>query len=377
MTKKSILFVITKSVWGGAGKYVYDLASHISDDFNVVVAAGGKDILAQRLAESSIPYFEIKNFQRDINFIKEPLAGLEILRLLFRLKPDIIHTNSSKAGGTVGLAALIYKLATRRQLKTIFTAHGWAFAENRPQLTIFLIKLFSKITAIFYDKIICVSEFDRQIALKNHIAPIGKLVTIHNGIDIKNLKFLDKETAQRKLLGKTSSFVIGTIAEWHYNKGLFYFLEALKDYWNKDNSDIVLIGSGENRDKPKLLAYIKENNIQNIHLHEFIPNAANYLKAFDIFILPSLKEGLPYTILEAMLAEVLVIASAVGGIPEIIDDNISGFLIKPKNNQQLADKIDFVINNPDKIKTITKKAKEKINREFSLERMLEETKKLY
>lgn len=377
MTKKSILFVITKSVWGGAGKYVYDLASNMSGDFNVAVAAGGQDVLAQRLAEAQISYFEIKHFQRDINFIKEPLAGLEILRLLFRLKPDNIHTNSSKAGGTVGLAALIYKLVTRRPLKTIFTAHGWAFAEDRPQTTIFLIKLFSKITALFYDTIICVSEFDRQIALKHHIAPVGKLITIHNGIDIKNLKFLDKDEAQKKLLGKTSPLVIGTIAEWHYNKGLFYLLEALKNHWNQDNFDIVFIGSGENRDKTKLRAYVKENKIQNIYLHEFIPNAASYLKAFDIFVLPSLKEGLPYTILEAMAAKVPVIATTVGGIPEIIDNDISGFLIKPKSNEQLAAKINFVRDNPDKTAIMIQRAKEKIAQEFSLEKMLKKTKKLY
>ncbi len=354
MAKKSILYIITKSIWGGAGKYVYDLSTNLTEDFNVSVAAGERDTLARKLTEANIPYYEIKNFQRDINFIKEPLAFFEILNLLLKLKPDIVHTNSSKAGGTVGLATFIYKMITFRKLKTIFTVHGWAFSEDRTKLNLFLIKLLSGLTAVFSDKIICVSEYDRQIGLK--IAPERKLITIHNGVSVKN--FLNREEAQKKLMGKTSPLVIGTIAEWHKNKGLFYFLEAVKNI----EADIVMIGGGE--DKEKLYQYAK--GMKNIYLHEFISNASSYLKAFDVFVLPSIKEGLPYTILEAILAEVPVVATNVGGIPEIIND-----AIQPKNSQQLAERIKKAINKP------TREIKERIEREFSLEKMIRETKQLY
>lgn len=376
MAKKSILYVITKSVWGGAGKYVYDLATNMQGDFNIYVAAGGKNILAQRLIEANIPYFEIKSFQRDINIIKEPLAGLEIIRLLFKIKPDIIHANSSKAGGTVGIAIFAYQLLTFRKIKKVFTAHGWAFAEDKPKRKIVLIKLFSKITALFYNTIICVSEYDRQIAISNNIAPAKKLITIHNSIDVKNLNFLSKKEAQKKLIKKVSPFIIGTIAEWHYNKGLFYLLEALKDRWNKENFDIVLIGSGENRDKEKLLNYIKENNIKNVHLHEFIPDAVKYLKAFDIFILPSLKEGLPYVILEAMVAQIPILATNVGGISEMISP-INLINTSPKNIPKLKEKIDYLISNLSQSKNSIITNYNKVTNEFNLESMILKTKTNY
>ncbi|MFC1700727.1 glycosyltransferase [Patescibacteria group bacterium] len=376
MAKKSILYIITKSVWGGAGKYVYDLSTSMYGDFDVTVAAGGNNTLAQELIKTKIPYFEIKNFQRDINLIKEPIAFIEILCLLFKLKPDIIHVNSSKAGSITGLAGKIYKILSKQQLQMIFTAHGWAFAEDRPKITIAIIKFLSKITCLFYDKIICVSEYDRQIAINNNIAPINKLIAIHNGIDIKNLKFLDKEKARQKLLKNSSAggLVLGTIAEWHKNKGLFYFLKAMENIDPPaDGINIVLIGSGENRDKEKLYQYIKENNLKNIYLHEFIPNAASYLKALDIFILPSVKEGLPYTILETIAAEIPIIATNVGGIPEILNKD---YLVNPKNSQQLTEKINYVINNLTIIK-------EKIqgtatnNKDFSSEKMVQKTKNIY
>ena len=196
----NILYIITKSVWGGAGKYVFDLSTCLSDKFIISVAAGGQGKLAKEIRKFNIPYYEIKSFQRKINILKEFLACFEVLLLLFKLKPDIIHVNSSKAGGIVGLAAWLYKLLTRRKPCLIFTAHGWAFLEDRPKWQLDLIKFLSKLTALFYDKIICVSEFDRQMGIKNKIAPSHKLVTVHNGIDINKLIFLPKEKAQKKLL---------------------------------------------------------------------------------------------------------------------------------------------------------------------------------
>ncbi|MFH1387747.1 MAG: glycosyltransferase, partial [Patescibacteria group bacterium] len=337
--------------------------------------AGGKGKFFKKIKQAELPYYKINSFQRNVNIFKEFLAGFEILSLFFQIKPDIIHANSSKAGGIVGIAGLIYKLLIGKKIKLIFTAHGWAFAEDKSKWKIGLIKLFSKITAVFYDKIICVSEYDRKIAIENNIAPEEKLITIHNGINIKNINFLSKEEAQNKLINKTSPLVIGTIAEWTSNKGLIYLLEAVKKI-NK-NFDLILIGSGENPDKEKLIKFIEKNKLKNIHLIEFIPNAVNYLKAFDIFILPSLKEGLPYTIIEAMIAEVPIIATNVGGVPEMIKNNVNGILIEPKNSQILAEKILELINSPEKYLGMTQKAKQKAEQEFTLEKMIKETKELY
>jgi len=370
--QRRILYIITKSVWGGAAKYVYDLATCLVNEFEVTVAAGGQGKFAQRIKETNISYYQINNFQRKINPLKDFFAFFETLSLIYQLKPDVIHVSSSKAGGLVSITAWLYKFFTGRRPRLIFTAHGWAFNEDRPNWQIDLIKLFSKLTALFYDKIICVSEHDRKTALKNSIAPADKLITIHNGIDAESISFLPREEAQKKLLGKASPFVVGTIAEWTKNKGLLYLLEAAKTI----PADFILIGSGENPDKEKLERYIKRHNLKNIYLREWINNAASYLKAFDIFVLPSIKEGLPYTILETMTAEVPIIATKVGGIPEMIKNN-TGILIQSKNSQQLAELINYLKDNPKIVRTITQKAKKRILKKFGLEKMLKETKRAY
>ncbi|MFH0907076.1 MAG: glycosyltransferase [bacterium] len=394
MAKKSILFIITKSVLGGANKYVYDLSIGLSNEFEIYIAGGGKGKFAQEIIKSNIPYFSVKNFQKNVNIFKDFLAIFEIYNLLCRLKPDIIHINSSKAGGIAGFAGFTYKLFTKQKPLLIFTAHGWAFAEHRPKSQIFLIKLFSKLTCLFYDKIICVSEYDYKIALENKIAPSNKLITIHNGIDSKSINFLSKEQAQKKLLGKTSSLIIGTIAELTKNKGILYLLKAVS-YIQKNkivpDFDVVFIAGGENPDKEKVQNFIKQHHLKNIYLFESINNASSYLKAFDIFVLPSIKEGLPYTILEAMTAQLPIISTNVGGIPEILitqNPNQSqgapssaltypGIMVEPKNSRQLAEKILYLIKNPEIAKNLAENGRKTVEKEFGLAKMIEQTKKIY
>ena len=123
--------------------------------------------------------------------------------------------------------------------------------------------------------------------------------------------------------------------------------------------------------------FIKKHNLENVRLIEFIPDAASYLKAFDIFILPSLKEGLPYVILEAMAAKTPIIATRVGGVPEMIEPNIESILIEPKKPDLIKEKIIYLLKNPVVGRQMAKRAEIKVKKEFSLEKMIEETKKVY
>lgn len=375
--QKRVLYIVTKSVWGGANRYVFDLAINLKNDYQVYIAAGGKGRFYQRLKKTDIPYYNIRHSQRSINPFKDIFAFFEVLGLLFQIKPNIIHVNSSKAGGIVGAAGWIYRLFSFKKLLLVFTVHGWALKEDRPKWQIQLIKFFSKLTGLFYHKIICVSKYDQKTAVKNKLAPRKKLIVIHNGIN-PNISFLPKQKAQEKLIKKTSPFVIGTIAEWTKNKGLIYLLETLpKISPSIKQFDVVLIGSGENPDKYELYNYIQENKMKNVYLIEWIKNAASYLKAFDIFVLSSIKEGLPYTILEAMAAQTPIVAANVGGIPEMIQNNVTGALVQPKNSRELAAKINKLINNPKKAKKMAEKARKKLEKEFSLEKMIKETRKIY
>lgn len=341
---KKILYLVTQAETGGAQKYVADLAINLNkSQFGAIVAAGGNqtDPLFLNLQKNQVKYYCLKYVIRAINPIYDFLGFWEIFNLIKKEKPDVVHLNSSKVEILGSIATKLLGIK-----KIIFTAHGYVFNEPMADLKrkfyIFLEKFSSK----FIDKIICVSEFDKQTGLKNKIAPENKYVIIHNAINLNNYNFLDNQEARQKLQEITKidfqdKKIIGTIANLYKTKGLEYFIDAAKIV-NRGDVIYMVIGEGDERNNLKLR--IKDSELTNFFLVGNIPEAANYLKGFDIFVLPSVKEGFPYTVLEAMAANVPVITTGVGALPEIIKNNENGILIEPKNPQILADKIKLLLS---------------------------------
>jgi len=409
-SKKKILYIITKSVWAGASKYVYDLAVALpKEEYSPIVVAGGRGVMAEKIISADIPYFEIKSFQRNVSFLKDIFAFFEILSLLFKIKPDVVHVSSPKAGGIVGVAFVFYKTAKKLAKpffreghsgesfetelpipypRAIFTVHGWTLNESRPKWQIILIKFFSKLTCLFYNKVICVSEYDYNVALKNKIAPAKKMTVIHNGIKPEDYDFLSREEA-RKALGDSvskcydhletespSEVWIGTIGEFTKNKGQRFLIDGIKDKFQISDFKFLIIGFGE--EKKELELQIRDSESSNkVFLVDGLPDAAKYLKAFDIFVLPSLKEGLPYVLLEAGLARLPIVATDIGGVSEIIENEKTGILISPANSEEIANAIEKIMENPELRDKLDQNAREKTLREFSFKKMLDRTLNLY
>lgn len=371
MNKVKILYFITKSHWGGAATYIIDLASGLDkENFEIFIAAGGNGPLKDKSEELGFSYLEIKHFERRINFIAEIFSFFEILKILRNVKPDIIHVNSSKAGGVCGLAGYIFKIFGNN-LISVFTAHGWAFHESRSRWQIFLIRLASRITCLFYTKIICITSFDYNSALRYRISNQKKLVLIPNGIDLESIKFFRKKDAQEKLLGEEKELVVGTVGEWVRNKGWDILLSAVYPIIEKyPQMNLILIAGGESPERKEIFQ-------ERIKVIENLPKASRYLKAFDIFVFPSRKEGLSYALLEASLAQIPIIATAVGGNYDIIDSDKTGILIPPGNTEILSKTLEKVIKNLPEYKKMGKRAKEKVENNFSISHMREKTYLLY
>jgi glycosyltransferase involved in cell wall biosynthesis len=142
------------------------------------------------------------------------------------------------------------------------------------------------------------------------------------------------------------------------------------------NTICLIIGDGE--DKELIEATIKANKLENkIFLTGRINNASEYLKAVSVFVLPSIKEGLPYTILEAGMASIATVATTVGGIPEIVEDMKSGILIQPRNAKELAHAISFMIEHPEERKRYGNALRERIVEKYAFNRMIEENEGFY
>jgi len=153
-TKKKVLFLITKSNWGGAQRYVYDLATNLDyEKFEPVVALGGDGILADMLENAGIRVITIESLGRDISVKKEWAFACELWKILRTEKPDVFHVNSSKAGGVGTLLGRLLRIH-----HVIFTAHGWAFNEDRPLWQRLIIKFLHWVTVILSHRTIAVSS---------------------------------------------------------------------------------------------------------------------------------------------------------------------------------------------------------------------------
>lgn len=368
---KKILYFITQSEFGGAQRYVFDLANNLKPDFKIAVAMGEQEKdekLAKILTENNIEYFIIPSLKRNISLINDTLALIEIIKLIKNYQPDIIHLNSSKISILGSISSLFAKT------KTIYTVHGWVFNEPLPIWLKYFYLYAEKITAKLKNKIICVSEYDEKMALKYKIAPAEKLVTIHNGL--APIDFFTKEQARKILHLNDADLIIGSIGNLYKTKGFESLIKTANIIKNKISVKFLIIGDGSERKNLERL--IKKYNLENnFILAGEINEAAKLLKAFDIYICSSVKEGLPYSILEAMQAELPIITTNVGGIPEIIENNKNGLLIKPAEALDIANALQKLTNDKNLAIYLGKNAEQKVKQEFSLEKMVEATKKTY
>jgi glycosyltransferase involved in cell wall biosynthesis len=386
MNKRKIIFVVTKSNWGGAQRYVYDLATNLpSDKFETVVAFGGtgslgaeEGELAYRLREVRISTRFIRAFARDVHLWQEVKAFFELLRLFKKERPDVVHLNSSKAGGIGALAARIAKVP-----RIVYTPHGLASDERRNMLSRIAIRCATLVTFLLSHKVIAISRYLAwQIA--RYPGTKGKIVQVYNGVG--SVDFLARDAARlaivpAELADRHSHDIwLLSIAELHPNKNVGVAIDAVTRYNDSHphGRKIFYIVAGDGELREKLEKDIERRRMkEHIALPGFIPAAARLMKAFDLFALPSRKEGLPYVLLEAGLADVPVVASNVGGIPEIIEDGVSGYLLAPNDAAGFARRIDELLSQPKLCEQFADALEHKVRTDFSLERMVAHTAAAY
>jgi glycosyltransferase involved in cell wall biosynthesis len=370
MAKIRICFAITKATSGGAQKYVWDLACNLPrEQYELSLIAGLDGKLAEEMRSAGAQVTTLPSLDRDVNLFRD-LASLFALIKYFRAnKPDILHLNSPKMGFIGALAARLTGVK-----RIIYTSHGWPFLEPRSRLSKIFFQLLCWHLIKLSNYTIVISEAERA-AVTRWALISNRLVTIYNGISETN--HLSRSAARAQLNLPADALVVGTIAELHRNKGLTYLLTAAAALvQNHPQLHFAIIGEGEERHHLETLThdYSLRNNI---HLLGGKPEAATLLPAFDIFILPSVKEGLPYVILEAGLAGLPVVATRVGGIAEIIDHQQNGLLVTPANPNDLAEAIEQLIQNPAQRKTFGDRLRDKVKKNFTLEQMVSETRNLY
>ncbi|MCS0826788.1 glycosyltransferase family 4 protein [Cytobacillus firmus] len=371
MSKKKLVF-ICESLGGGVRRHLIDLLYNLdSSIFEIYLIYGTDERIDEvflkeipTLKENDVTFFQIKEFQREINFILDLKALRHLYKLLRTIKPDIVHCHSSKAGVIGRISAFFIGVKS-----IYYTPHGYYFLnDNLTNVKKHLFILVERILSKISKKNVHVSYGEENKAIEYRVLNKERSTVIFNGIN--------KISSSIKQLG-SGKIIIGTIARMDHQKNPWEFVNIAEKMCNENSSiEFWYIGDGELFESIEL--YIKSKQLEeNIKLMGFKPNATNFLRDFDVFLSTSFYEGLPYTLIEAMSAGVPIVASDVTGNNEIVSDGNNGFNYELKNINEAVEKINILIQNKRLRKEIAIKAINIFDEKYSLDKMLSDYQKLY
>lgn len=376
MLKINLLYIITKLELGGAQKQLLSLIRGLDKEKYNLFLFTAKDglLINEALAIKNLHLRRSIFLERRINPFKDLAALIEVGVFIKKNKIQIVHTHSSKAGILGRFAARLANITL-----IIHTVHGWSFHDYQSRVINYLYLILERISASFTSKIIVVSDFDRDKGLKNSVGCKNKYVLIRYGIEASQFEPQEKTGDFRKSLGlKDADLVVGMVACFKPQKAPLDFIKLAKAIKiSFPNVKFILIGDGQLYQK--VCALIKKLNLENqVILTGWRRDLSRILSSLDVFVLTSLWEGLPIVILEAMAAKVALVATDTGGIQEIVVNAKSGYLVKPHDLLSLQTKVEALLKDLRHREEFIKAAQAIIHsEEFSLNRMVTDTEKLY
>jgi len=358
-----IVYVVTRSdSIGGAHVHVHDLAVALrAAGHQTIVLSGQRGPFGEELAAEGIPHYPLRHLVRPILPWRDAAALWEIRTYLKWLRPDLVSAHSSKAGW------LCRVIGAELGIPVLFTAHGWSFTTGVPAVKARLYRWVERLTACFADAIVTVSEYDHQLALRHHVVPAAKLVTVHNGMpDIPARLRARPDRSPPRLV---------TIARLEPQKDHATLLRALAQLqsmaWELD-----VIGDGPLRSQTAALA--ADLGIgHRVRLLGARRDVAERLAQCELFALISNWEGFPRSILEAMRAGLPVVASDVGGVRESVVDGDTGFVVPRHDVAAVRDRIAALLSDPSLRVRLGAAGRRRYESHFTFEHMLDRTLAVY
>ena len=311
-----VLILITLAEAGGAQTYVAQLLPALAGRFEVVVAAHGDGPLRTAAREAGVRFVPLRHVRRALHPVRDPLGLLELVVLMRRARPDVVHANSSKAGVLGRAAAALARVPVR-----IFTVHGWAFSAHSGVAS-WLYRWADRLMAPLTTVTICVAQRERAAGLAARTCRPDGTVVIPNAVDVA--------AAPRAAVAGEPPRVIA-VGRLAAPKDPLTLLRALARV--RHPARVTLVGDGPEREAVEAEAHSLGLDVE---LAGSRCDVAELLARADVFVLSSRSEGAPISILEAMAAGLPVVASDVGGVPELVVDGVTGLLVPPGDPAALA-----------------------------------------
>ena len=344
-----ILLVITKSDLGGAQTFVLHLARHLKQlGHHVEVVAGDGDFLLTELSKNAIDFQYIESLKRKANLLTSCQFIIEFYKYLKKNRFDVIHLNSTNT-----LLATISVLFLRFRPKVVFTVHGLSLVDNNSRVNTMLQWIFRTFYKIFLpltNKVVFVCNTNLKEALQKKIVTSGEV--IYNGIATRDMTYLSQSDSKKFFLEHynidfSNAFILGSIGRLAHQKHYDFLIQTFPKIKKLiPNAKVIIIGDGPNANIYREM--IKTDPIyKDFHLIGPLHYSYQYLKAFDVFVLPSIFEGLSISLLEALFADLPILASNIGGNGEIVNE-YEAELFTLDNEGEFLHRLEHIKNNKQK-----------------------------
>jgi glycosyltransferase involved in cell wall biosynthesis len=348
-----LLIVITLAEVGGAQTYLAHLLPGLTEDFDVTVAAAPPGPLVAATEAAGARFVPLRRMRRELSPL-DPLAAVELWRLMRRLRPQIVHANSSKAGVLARLAAVAARVPIR-----VFTVHGWAFKWYPGALGKAYL-LADRLVRPLTTEVICVAESERKLGIAARTCTAQRTTMIANAVDVAAMP-------RAELAGEPPLLL--SVGRLKAPKDFATLAQALA---RLDPGSVRVAIAGDGPDRAALEPLLPPGAILGERAD--IPQL---LASADLFVLSSRSEGLPVAVIEAMAAGLPVIASRVGGVAELVEDGVSGLLVPPGDPEALAAAIRHVVADPEARRALGAAGRARAEELFDLERFREAHRALY
>ncbi len=339
MEKIKVLQLIDGGFLGGGQTNVLSITKNLDKNkFSVSAAADGGGKFEDEVTKNNVPFhsIELPKLLRT-----KYLKNLESLHE--QEKFDIIHSH----GGVAGFYGRILK-KHHPEVKSVHTIHGIHYINSSNLIRRNISRTIEQYLVQFTDKTICVSQNDFLVAVKNKIADLYRTDIIPNGINISKFANLKKDNKLLDEIGfNKHNFIIGSVSRFDEQKNQKLILQAAYFLVRKyPQMRFVFVGSGSYLQQMKNLA--RDSNIEEyIYFAGEQENLEKYYSIFDIFVFPTLWEGMPYVLLEAMAAKLPIICSRIPNLLEVIKPDYSALVINPTDMDDLFRKVSALYKSKD------------------------------
>lgn len=300
----------------------------------------------------------VSSLCRNINLKKDLQSFISLIKLIKKFKFDVVHTHSSKTGVLGRLAAKLSRVSL-----IVHTVHGFSFPAAKTRMEYLLFLTMEKVGYKCCDFLICLHEEDKNVAIKKLNANENNIQIIPNGVDVNKFKMAgeNKRNQLRQQLGfKKESFLIGMTGRLWEQKNPLLLLKVFNEILKTErNIHLLYVGDGEL--KTKIMVFCEENDLSNhVHLMGWQNDTTPFFNVFDIFVLPSLWEGMPLAILEAQSSSLACIASDIPGNRHLITNGYDGMLFSLNDSNTLKSAITDLLQDPNKRRLLGSNAREKV-----------------